>query len=125
MIFLWIFLAVVSLLGGFALWQWWRDEQEKLGKFVREPVQAPSGKALPTVVSPTNVLHPSIDPYLAELRAYLLTDPLPRGPGDMANRVYAHLNEWLNNHAINGSTYDDFEFIDVENVEQQDNFNGI
>jgi hypothetical protein len=113
MTFLWILCGLVALLSLFALWNWWQDEQERLGKVTRRHAPRSLGNVIPTVTSPATPLHPSVDPYLAELRAYLLQEPLPQGPGDMANRVYAHLNEWLNIHANDDVVYDDFEFHEV------------
>jgi hypothetical protein len=78
------------------------------------------GKVIPSVVSRATPLHPSIDPYLAELRASLFEAPLPRSPGEMANRVYAHLTDWLNRNAMSEPSPDEYEFIEVEPRETPD-----
>lgn len=88
MIFLWILIGIVVLMGLVALVNWWRDEREKQG-IARE-----------FITSPATPQHPSIDPYLVDLRAFLLTPPLPQGPGEMAERVYLHLTDWLNHNFI-------------------------
>jgi hypothetical protein len=107
MTFLWIVVGVVVAMGLVALVNWWRDEQEKAGKRAT-PVATPSPSSLviPAIAPNSTVLHPSIDPYLSELRAYLLEPPLPSGPGEMAQRVYTHLNEWLTTHLTADAPYD-------------------
>lgn len=94
MIFLWILIAVFALLALVAVVNWWRDEQVKM-----------DGVVMPALASARTPLHPSIDPYLAELREYLLTPPLPQGPGEMAERVYSHLTLWLNTHLAQDAPY--------------------
>jgi hypothetical protein len=98
MILLYIVCVLIVLIGSWSLWQWWRDEQEKAGKSRRTNQGAPVRGVIPAISSPATPLHPTIDPYLSELRAYLLTPPLPQGPGEMAERVYAHLTQWVNTH---------------------------
>jgi hypothetical protein len=117
MIFIWILCGLIVCIGAWALLQWWRDEQEKLGKVVRHPARE---RVIPSVASFATPLHPSIDPYLAELRDYLLQEPLPQGPGEMANRVYTHLNQWITIHANDGYSHEDeFEFHEVPGEEQK------
>lgn len=118
MILFYTFFVVVLFIIMFSVWNWWRDEQERLGKVSRRTHVTPD-RAIPAVVSRNTPLHPTIDPYLAELRVYLLTEPLPQGPGDMANRVYTHLNQWITLHANDGTPYDDFEFHEVPGEEQE------
>ena len=99
MTFLWILGGVALLLFVVSLVNWWRDEQEKAGRVITR-------LAMPLISTSTDTpLHPSIDPYLAELREYLLQDPLPQGPGEMAERVWTHLNEWLNAHLTADTPY--------------------
>jgi hypothetical protein len=99
MILLYIVCGFIVLIGSWSLWQWWRDEQEKAGKVTRLSMPLVAfGPPIPAITSPATPLHPTIDPYLSELRAYLLTPPLPQGPGEMAERVYAHLTQWVNTH---------------------------
>jgi len=93
---------------GIIIFNWWRDEQEKVGKRIRSR-EAPS-LILPALSGISTALHPSIDPYLNELRTFLLTPPLPQGPGEMAERVYTHLTQWVNEHL----TYDAEHTIDVD-----------
>jgi hypothetical protein len=108
MIFLWILGGLTALVWLVVLVNWWRDEQEKAGKRLRSR-PAPS-VTLPALSVRATPLHPSIDPYLAELRAFLLTPPLPQGPGEMAERVYTHLNQWVNTHL----TEDALHTVDLE-----------
>jgi len=119
MIFLWVIIAVVLLLAFVALWNWWRDEQERLGKLTRRYMPRDIGNVIPSVTSSTP-LHPSIDPYLAELRAELLRDPLPNGPGEMASRAYAHLNQWLTVHANDSSYGTGYDFVSDASQEIED-----
>jgi hypothetical protein len=118
MIFVVTFVAAVTLVSAIILINWWRDEQQKLGK--RVAVVTPSDRPIGTLgtltvstgpTSPTP--HPSIDPYLAELRQYLLTPPLPAGPGEMANRVYEHLTRWVNEH-LNEDAFNTTDTYDLE-----------
>lgn len=123
MIFLWILVGIFGLVTSMALLNWWRDEQEKLGKRKPPPMSDLLGRvpaSIPTVASPATPLHPSIDPYLAELRTYLLQPPLPAGPGEMAERVYEHLTGWVNTHLSENAanTYDADELL----VEPQERF---
>src|ERR1039458_3604131 len=92
MIFFGIIFGLVILgIVGIIIHNWWRDERDKkLGNVTRPSIPLASSSSTP--------FHPSIDPYLAELREYLLRPPLPQGPGEMAERVYAHLNQWVNTH---------------------------
>ena len=101
MMFLWVLIGVAALLVLVSVVNWWRDEQGKL-----EKTWTASGSVIPEISSRATPRHPSIDPYLAELRAYLLTPPLPQGPGEMAERVYAHLTLWLNSHLTQDAPYD-------------------
>lgn len=95
MIFLYIVCGLIVCVSIVTVVNWWRDERDKLGKFITGPsLPLISGSTGPT--GPMRALHPSIDPYLAELREHLLTPPLPQGPGEMAERVYTHLNQWVN-----------------------------
>jgi len=96
MIFLWILGVPIVLVWLVVLINWWRDEQAKAGKRIRS--RGSSDLVLPALSGTATPLHPSIDPYLAELREYLLTPPLPQGPGEMAERVYQHLTQWVNTH---------------------------
>ena len=98
MIFIWILVGLAVCIGLVTLVNWWRDEQEKMGKPRRTNQGAPVRGVIPATASRATPLHPSIDPYLSELREYLLRSPLPQGPGEMAERVYAHLTEWVNVH---------------------------
>ena len=120
MIFLGILCGLIVLMGLWALVNWWRDEQEKLGKRVVPSSVTPSSKVIPAITSRATPLHPSIDPYLSELRAYLLTPPLPQGPGEMAERVYTHLTGWVNTHVntdtpyVNESAFEDDLLVSPE-----------
>lgn len=105
MIFIWIVIGIAVLMGIVALVNWWRDEQEKFGKGLGPLPGGSVKEAIPAISSRATPLHPSIDPYLAELRAYLLTPPLPAGPGEMAERVYAHLTEWVNTHLTEDASH--------------------
>ena len=107
MITVWVLVTAVVLMGLVALVNWWRDEQEKAGKRVTLPAPGSSSKVIPAVTSRATPLHPSIDPYLSELREYLLRPPLPQGPGEMAERVYSHLTEWVNVHLNQDTPYED------------------
>jgi hypothetical protein len=103
-LFILIGLFLVALVG-IVVYNWWRDEQEKAGK--RVWLRTGSASNTPAIASsPRQALHPSIDPYLAEL----LTPPLPQGPGEMAERVYTHLNEWVNTRL----TEDALHTVDLE-----------
>jgi hypothetical protein len=101
-IFSWILILLAIFLALFAAANWWTDERDKKSGIVTRP-------SMPLVSSATP-LHPSIDPYLAELREYLLQDPLPQGPGEMAERVYQHLTQWVNIHL----TEDALHNVDLE-----------
>jgi hypothetical protein len=101
MIFIWVLIGIVVLMGLVALVNWWRDEQERwrpINGFLSNssPSPYPATGSVTHALSPTTPLHPSIDPYLVQLREYLLTPPLPQSPGEMAERVYTHLNQWVN-----------------------------
>jgi hypothetical protein len=107
MIFIWILVGIAALVALLILINWWRDEQYKKG-VVTTLLSPPF--IMPGSSSPPMARHPSIDPYLAELREYLLTPPLPQGPGEMAERVYTHLNQWVNIHL----TEDALHNVDLE-----------
>jgi len=106
MMFLWILGGAVVAVVLVAVENWWRDERDRAGKRTEWALSNTPSVSIPAVASRATPLHPSIDPYLAELRAYLLTPPLPQGPGEMAERVYAHLNLWLNTHLTQDAPYD-------------------
>ena len=98
MIFLYIVCGLIVLMGLIALANWWRDERDKkLGIVTR--------LSMPLVPLSMTPQHPSIDPYLVQLREHLLTPPLPQGPGEMAERVYTHLNQWVNNRLTNDAAH--------------------
>lgn len=101
MMFLWILVCLVVFIGIMVIANWWRDERDEFGGMIK-----PASYSPPALPSTSRALHPSIDPYLAELREYLLQSPLPQGPGEMAERVYAHLNFWLNTHLTQDAPYD-------------------
>jgi len=105
MMFLWVLIGVAALLALVAVVNWWRDEQIKMGNWI-PPMSSVVGEIHPVGWTGATPRHPSIDPYLAELRVYLLTPPLPQGPGEMAERVYAHLTLWLNTHLTQDAPYD-------------------
>ena len=96
--FLWILIGIASLMILFTIVSWWRDEQQTMGR--RDVPPPPMQNLLGAVpaLSAATVRHPSIDPYVSELREYLLQPPLPQGPGEMAERVYQHLTQWVNEH---------------------------
>lgn len=98
--FVWILCGLIVSIGLVALVNWWRDEQEKLKK-----PWTTSDNVIPVIAPRSASLHPSIDPYLSELRAYLLRPPLPQGPGEMAERVYTHLNQWVNNRLTEDASH--------------------
>lgn len=100
-LFTWILCGVIALVGIMAVANWWRDEREGFGAMTES-----ASYAAPALSGNSRALHPSIDPYLAELRSYLLMPPLPRGPGEMAERVYTHLNLWMSTHLTQDSPYD-------------------
>ena len=104
MTFLWILCGLIVCVVLVVIVNWWRDEQTKMGKAVR--LRGSADLVLPALAGKATPLHPSIDPYLAELREFLLTPPLPQGPGEMAERVYTHLNLWLNSHLATDAPYD-------------------
>lgn len=101
MLFAWILCGLIILVGIIVVANWWRDERGEFGGMVKS-----ASYAAPALSGNSRVLHPSIDPYLAELRAYLLMPPLPRGPGEMAERVYTHLNLWMSTHLTQDAPYD-------------------
>lgn len=101
-LFLYIVCGLMVFMVLVVIANWWLDELDKKNGFV-------SSRAVPTVPS-SAPLHPSIDPYLSELREYLLRPPLPHGPGEMAERVYTHLNQWVNIHL----TDDALHTVDLE-----------
>lgn len=112
MILFFIILAlfIVALVSA-VIYNWWCDEQLKAGRReVSQLIRNLSPGDYRPLVGPAQALHPSIDPYLTELRAFLLTPPLPQGPGEMAERVYTHLNQWVNEHL----TYDAEHTVDVD-----------
>src|ERR1035438_4931282 len=102
-------LVVLSILV-IIIHSWWRDEQGKLEKSWYANAEANRRASISAAPSPATPLHPSIDPYLTELRAHLLTPPLPQGPGEMAERVYAHLMQWLNDATTNDAAHN----VDLE-----------
>ena len=103
--FLWILIGIASLMALVTVVSWWRDEQQTMEKRDVPPPPMQNLLGAMPALSTATMRHPSIDPYLAELREYLLEPPLPAGPGEMAERVYQHLTQWVNEHPTDGAFY--------------------